>query len=131
MAIPKYYEITLPLLRLVSDGAEHGAKPLVELLAKHFCLTNAEFAEKLRNGGTKFQNLVAWAKVALKLGKLIETSPQGSDRITDRGKQVLAENPNMVDHSFLMQFQEYAEAKSLTRKKANKNTGKLSKGAGA
>jgi restriction system protein len=126
MAIPGLYDITLPLLRILSDGTEHGGQPLIQSLAEHFGLTEAELAERLLNGGTRFQNRIAWAKVELKLGKLIETPRKGMARITDRGKQVLAENPNRVDYSFLMRIPEYAQAKPSARKRLDSSTRKTS-----
>ena len=110
MAIPTLFDITLPLLSLLSDGAEHGGKQLLDLLAKQLALTESELAEQLYTGQSRFQNQAAWAYVELKLGKLIESPRPGVVTITARGKQVLAKNPKRLDRSFLKQFPEYAES---------------------
>ncbi len=42
MAIPKYDEMMLPLLRLLADGQEHRHRELADVIADHFKLTPAE-----------------------------------------------------------------------------------------
>ena len=110
MTIPTLFDITLPLLSLLSDGAEYHGKQLFDLLAKRLALTESELAEQLSPSQSRFRNRVAWACVELKLGKLIESPRPGVVKITDRGKQVLAKSPKRLDRSFLKQFPEYADS---------------------
>jgi restriction system protein len=42
MAIPKYDEIMLPLLKVLSDGQTHTKRELTEKMADHFGLTPEE-----------------------------------------------------------------------------------------
>ena len=45
MPIPKYDEIMLPLLKVLSDGQTHTKRELTEKMADHFHLTPEERAE--------------------------------------------------------------------------------------
>jgi len=47
MAIPKYDEIMLPLLKVLSDGQVHTKRELVEKIADHFRLTADEREQML------------------------------------------------------------------------------------
>src|SRR5205823_2354793 len=61
MAIPTYDEITLPLLRILSDGKEYQRKELPPLVADHFKLTEEERNLKLPSGqSTYIKNRTGW-----------------------------------------------------------------------
>ena len=110
MPIPDYQSIMLPLLRLTNDDSEHRLRETIEELANQFILTQDEREELLPSGTSAiFDNRVGWAKThILKAGLL--TSPRRSIfRITERGKQVLAQNPSALNVKFLKQFPEYVE----------------------
>jgi len=47
MAIPKYDEMMLPVLRILGDGAEHPQRELADQIADYFKLTPQERAERL------------------------------------------------------------------------------------
>lgn len=42
MAIPKYDEMMLPMLRFLEDGADHAQRELADRIAVHFRLTPEE-----------------------------------------------------------------------------------------
>jgi restriction system protein len=50
---------------------------------------------------------VAWAKSHLKAAGLVESPRRGVYRLTERGRQVLSENPDRITMSYLMRFPEY------------------------
>jgi restriction system protein len=58
---------------------------------------------------TTFQNRVGWAATYLYRTKLIDRPKRAVYRITDRGRQVLAQNPDRVDLKVLSQFDEFEE----------------------
>ena len=60
MAIPKSDAMMLPLLRLAASGEFRNATA-IESLATEFQLTPEDRAQVLRNGRSKFANLVYWA----------------------------------------------------------------------
>ncbi len=47
MSIPKYDEIMLPLLKILSDGKTHTKRELTEKIADHFQLTQEERGQML------------------------------------------------------------------------------------
>lgn len=100
MPIPDYQTLMLPLLKLASDEAVHSKRDTVPILASQFALTEEEQKELLPSGKQEiFDNRVGWARTDLKKALLIDYVQRGQFRITERGKQVLAENPPRIDNS--------------------------------
>lgn len=63
MPVPDYETFMLPLLRALSDGAEHHVRDLRDQLAAEFKLTLSDRAEMLPSGKQGvFDNRVGWAK---------------------------------------------------------------------
>lgn len=107
MPIPDFQTIMLPLLQHLEKGAS-GAQETVESLAAHFGLTPEELAIRLPSGRQgKFNNRVAWAKSHMKAAGLLNSPSRGVYELTERGRQVLAENPPSVGMPLLMRFPEY------------------------
>lgn len=116
MPIPDYQTLMLPLLKLVGDGAVHSKRDAVRELALQFGLSEQEQKELLPSGKQEvFDNRVGWARSYLKMAFLIEYVQRGQFRITDRGKQVLAENPKRIDNALLSRFPEFLEFKRRAR----------------
>jgi len=112
MAIPDYQKIKLPLLKFAADEKEHSLREAIEALTAQFKLTEDERKELLQSGQQAiFDNRVGWARTYLKKACLIESKRRGFFNITERGKQVLAQNLKAIDNKFLMQFPEFVEFK--------------------
>jgi restriction system protein len=58
-----------------------------------------------------FDNRVGWARTYQKKAGLIESTRRGYFRITQRGLEVLKQNPSKINIKFLMQFEEFREFK--------------------
>jgi hypothetical protein len=69
MAIPKYDEIMLPLLKVLSDGQAHTKRELAEKMADHFRLTPEEREQCSRAQGRPTLS-IAQAGPASVCGKL-------------------------------------------------------------
>ena len=106
MSIPDYQSVMMPLLKRIADRQEHSLPVMIEALAGDFKLTDAERRELLPSGG---QNRVGWARTYMKKAGLLFTPKRGILQITDRGLQVLKDNPNRVDNKVLRQFPEFLE----------------------
>ncbi|MGQ9661752.1 MAG: restriction endonuclease [Kiritimatiellia bacterium] len=118
MAIPDYQSCMLPLLRFYGDGQDHAFREAVNALAREFKLTDAERREMLPSGQQGvFDNRVGWARTYLKKAGLIEAPRRGVNRITKRGLDVLKQNPDRIDVSFLDQFQEFKNFRALRHAK--------------
>ena len=121
MAIPDYQTIMLPLLRFAGDSKVHSKHEVVEYLADEFELTEQELKELLPSGKQGiFDNRVAWAKAYIKQARLIDSPKRGFFVITERGKQVLAENPQRIDVKYLEQFPEFIEFRRRKKEKEKK-----------
>lgn len=91
MAMPKFYETFLPILRVLKDGQIVKSSDLPGLLLsnKYFELTPEELSQKIESGGNLFNNRVAWGKTYLKQGKYLEQPGRGLVKISAKGKALL------------------------------------------
>src|SRR6056297_3221734 len=113
MAIPDYQSLMLPLLKLAADGNEHSIRDARERLAADLNLTVDERSELLPSGRQPvFDNRVAWAKTYLQRAGLLHFPRRAHFQISNRGRQVLADNPIVIDTRFLDQFPEFVEFRS-------------------
>lgn len=105
MAIPKYDELMKPMLEVLGDGNPYKMKALERILAEKENLTEEEKQELLPSKSqTVFSNRVGWARTYLKKAGLIESPAKATVQITDAGRKVLSENPDMIDVKYLDQF---------------------------
>jgi restriction system protein len=103
-----------PLLEVLNDDRDHHVKAIRADLAGHFSLGQADIEEMIPSGRvTTFQNRVGWATTYLYRSLLIERPKRAIYRISDRGRQVLAENPDRVDLKVLSQFSEFNDFREL------------------
>lgn len=110
MAIPDYQSIMLPLLKLAESNEIHQVHDAVTLLAEEFGLADAERQERIPSGRvSRFHNNVTWARTYMKKAGLLEDPKRGQFRITERGRNVLAEEPDEINSKFLQQFDEFNE----------------------
>ena len=116
MPIPDYQTLMLPLLKIAGDGEVHTKREAVDELATQFGLSEEEQKELLPSGKQGvLDNRVAWARTYLKMALLISYVQRGQFRITERGKQVLAEKPKRIDNGYLSRFPEFVDFKKRAR----------------
>ena len=110
VAVPDFQTVLRPLLVILNDDHDHAISAVREELAERFSLSRADLEERVPSGRvTRFQNRVGWAATYLYRTKLTERPRRAVYRISDRGRQVLAENPDRIDLGVLSQFAELAE----------------------
>ncbi len=108
MAIPDFQTLMLPVLETVGDKKEHLFRDIVEILAVKFSLTQDERKILLPSGRyPTFDNRVGWAKTYLKKAGLVEQTKRSYVSITQRGLDVLASKPSIINMKFLEKFPEY------------------------
>jgi restriction system protein len=118
--IPTYEEIMLPFLRHLSDGQEHSLSETHDKLADHFDLSDEEVRELLPSGQQPiFRNRVGWARTYLKKAGLLISPKRAHFKITDKGQELLKENPKEITSKFLTRYDEFVEFQSI--KKSNDN----------
>lgn len=117
MAIPKYEEIMLPLLKFSKDEKEHSKQEAVMNMKEVFNISDEDFSKLLPSGRQPiFDNRVAWAKSYMKQAGLVETTRRGYFKITKRGLEVLEKKPQLIDKDFLMQFSEFVNFVNKSKK---------------
>ncbi len=117
MSIPDYQTLMRPLLQFASDGEEHSSRSAVEHLAQECGLSEDDRRQLLPSGQQPlFDNRVGWARTYLKQAGLLESTKRGFFRITSRGREVLAENPERIDGAYLERFPEFLDFRQRSRK---------------
>lgn len=125
MAIPDFQTLMLPLLRLAARG-EIKTADACEKLADEFHLTDEEREQLLPSGRQRVMvNRVSWAKVHLAKAGLLENPQRGLSRITERGKQVLKNNPPRITVRYLTNFPEYEVFRGIRSRSASHETPSL------
>jgi len=110
MTIPDFQTLMLPLMELARDGKERSLAEIRGSLSGIFKLTQEELAELLPSGTQPvFNNRVAWTSIYLQRAGLLKRPKRGWYQITERGLEVLKENPQKVDIKFLHKFPEFVE----------------------
>lgn len=110
MAIPDYQTLMLPFLQLLTDGSEHTLSELSDALDMQFQLTEEEKNELLPSGNQAvMRNRVGWARTYLKKALLLESPRRAVFKITERGQQVLSEQPEKINARYLRRFEEFCE----------------------
>lgn len=90
MAIPDFQSLMRPLLMFLADGQQHT-----------------------------FDNRVYWAFAHMKHAGLLEPVRRGVWHITERGMEVLRQNPTRIDIKFLSRYPEFNAFRSGSRRERN------------
>ncbi len=101
MAVPKYHELTRPLLDFLADGKERNMQEASKAIAQRFNLTEADLAETVPSGYPRLMHRLGWAKYDLAKARLVETVSRGIYRITDFGKEQLPKLPLSINRRYL------------------------------
>lgn len=118
MAIPDFQSIMLPLLKYLGDEKEHQLQETIDAMAGQFGLTPEDRREVLPSGRQPIiQNRVGWARTYMKKAGLLETTRRSYFKITERGLQVLKDNPKEINVRYLRRFPEFMEFLALKREK--------------
>lgn len=111
MSLHGFQDIMLPLMKILADGKEHSIREVIEKLAVDpFDLSEEEKKELLPSGKQAiFDNRVGWCRTYLKKAGLLESKRMAFFNITDKGLEVLSQNPSRIDVKFLNQYPEFVE----------------------
>lgn len=124
MPIPDFQSIMLPMLEVASDGELRKSSEYRAVLADYFQLTDEELNELLPSGTQPvFTNRVAWAMIYLQRARLLDRPRRGHYKISDRGREVLAEKPDEINIKFLQRYPEFNEFQNKTSKKEAEDDG--------
>lgn len=116
MSIPDFQSLMLPLLQLIADKQEYCMYEIVDTLSWKFNLTDVQKQKLLPSGHQKtFNNRVGWARTYMKKAGLVESPRRSFVRITDRGLNVIEENPKVINTRFLSQYPEFIDFQNSSR----------------
>jgi restriction system protein len=116
MAVPDFQSMMLPFLKVINDGDEHIVSEIRDLLAHFLNITNEERKELLPSGKmARYDNRIAWCQIYLARAGLIERTERGKYRITERGRNVLNDNPPNINIKYLKQFPEFLAFQNLSK----------------
>ena len=109
MAIPDYQALMLPMLEVLADGDMRRVVPGVsDVLATRFHLTDDELQQMLPSGAMPtFINRTHWAATYMSKAGLVERPKRGHVCITQRGRDLLATEPDRIDLAVLARYPEY------------------------
>jgi restriction system protein len=101
------------MLATLKDGKTKTISEELEILAKHFNLTEEDLRIKVPSGQMGlFKNRLAWAISYLKNAGLLFYQRRGVYQITETGKKVLEEGVTQINIAYLKQFEEYKKWQS-------------------
>lgn len=116
MTIPDFQTVMRPALALLADGETRRSRDVVAAIADQFELTDDEREQLLPSGRQRIiDNRVGWALTYLFQAGLTERPQRAHVRITDVGRQALADHPDRIDMKVLDQFPAYVEFRDRTR----------------
>lgn len=118
MAIPKFYETMLPILKTLEDGKERSMQEVCDILQNdYFNLTEEDKREKVSNGYSRFFDRVSWGRTYLKKAGLVSQPRRGFVQITEEGSKVNAENHKEIDLNFLKKYSSFVNFVSGNKNK--------------
>ncbi len=105
MAIPKYYEMYKPFLLCLKEGLPTPTKDVREYIANEMGVSSEERKELLPSGKKAiFDNRVGWARTYLDKAGLIMSKSRGVYQITNEGRYVLLDNPDIINDEYLNRY---------------------------
>ncbi len=107
MPIPTYEKAMLPFLKFLKDNKEHSLQETISHITQEFNLTDKEKEQLLSSGKPVIANRVAWARTYLGKAGLVAKTRRGFFKITERGHQVLKDNPPEITDEYLSRFPEF------------------------
>ncbi|WP_028393622.1 restriction endonuclease [Bacillus cihuensis] len=113
MALPRYDEIHLPLLKLIHNNSVNRLKDAVEVLGQEFRLSDKALNERVPSGTRKFYSQVSFSKKRLIEADLIIPSDKPF-KTTDTARELLATKPKGItnrDLTDLIKKRKVREAK--------------------
>lgn len=121
--IPDYQTLMRPVLQ----AAQHGPRRIsevVEEISSRLGLTDEEREQLLPSGKqTTIANRVHWARSYLKQAGLVRNTKRSWFELTDRGRQVLADQSIDLNTKYLERFDEFQEFRSRSKDDAPSREG--------
>ncbi|MGH3920417.1 MAG: restriction endonuclease [Pseudonocardiaceae bacterium] len=115
MAVPDYQSLMAPCLTVLQDGNARTAPQVRDAVARAVALTDDDRQATIPSGARRYDSRVHWAITYMAQAGLVRRPRRGIVQITDRGREVLAKNPEHIDNGVLSSFQEFLDFKGRAR----------------
>ena len=106
MQLPETSDLLLPMLTLLSEKGELRLRQIVQSLAEELDIYQSGDAEDSASDA-QFYSRAVGARSYLTHAKLIENPKRGLSVISERGKELLAENPEKITLKTLTRYPEF------------------------
>lgn len=110
--VPDYESLMLPVLDALREGRPHPVAEVRTTVAAQLGLKDDDLTERLPSGSPVFNSRVHWAITYMAQAGLVRRPSRGVVQITDRGREVLAQNPGRVDNALLSRYPEFLDFKT-------------------
>lgn len=126
MAVPKFNEFFIPVLKICGDKNIHKRAEICESCSKILNLTEEDMNEKTKKGTEyRYKDRTTWALSHLKHAGLLISEKNGFYQISEEGINVLNKNLQHIDEKFL--FENYESYRQFKNKNKNKKSKKSEK----
>lgn len=108
-----------PVLVAVDGGVPRSNAEIRDIVAPMLGVTDEDRQVMLPSGTQQlFTNRVAWAITHMSQAGLLARPQRGRYLLTERGRQVLRDNPERVDMAVLLHFPEYQDFRARRNEKS-------------
>lgn len=119
MAMPKFDETMLPMLKVLKDEQPRLMVDVANILQKdYFTITEEEKKEAVSNGYSRFFDRVSWGRTYLKKAGLVEQPRRGEIKITKEGLKVVESDVKKIDVDFLSQYPSFLKFRFSSKDKS-------------
>ncbi|MEI3867300.1 restriction endonuclease [Microbacterium sp. CCNWLW134] len=105
--IPRWPGFIRPLLEVLSDGQTWRKRDMERAIADRAGLNEEQLEEVLDSGQLRAWNRIGWATSALRRAKLIEAPVRAQFRITQAGRDLLAQHPGDISEHVIKSLPAY------------------------
>ena len=110
MPLPKYNELYIPILTVLSDEKTHTLQEIKEKISVMLQLTDEDLSQRLVSGKQSvYDNRLGWARTYLKKAGLIDVPQRGEFQITKEGKSLLAQDMPITNQYLIKTYPDFAE----------------------
>lgn len=105
--IPRWPGFIRPLLEVLSDGRTWRKRDMERAIADRAGLSDEQLEEVLDSGQLRAWNRIGWATSALRRAKLIEAPVRAHFRITQAGRDLLAQHSGQISEHVIKSLPAY------------------------
>jgi restriction system protein len=124
LALPKYDQLMLPLMKLLKVQIEPiRIADAAKMLAIQSGLSEEELSQTLPSGKYIFADRVSWAKTYLVKAGLVHQPKRAFCELSQRGKELDLSSLSQITNEYLMQFEGFSKFKLGVNDKNNDELG--------